>query len=100
MHGNVTVSHIKHCVVSFVVQNNLQTTVEVFTLPLVFCPELESWNSAGLNTEFDIPAECAQNLTGIVFFLLCLIIPYRVRLDSVKFYRNLWKVCWNSMGRV
>jgi len=29
--------------------------------------------------EFDIPAESAWNIMGIVFLLLCLVIPYRVQ---------------------
>ena len=45
---------------------------------------LESRNSAGLILEFDIPAESAQNIMGIVFLLLCLVIPYRVRPQSMK----------------
>jgi len=39
---------------------------------------LESRNSGGLITEFDILAESAWNIMGIVFILLCLVIPYRV----------------------
>jgi len=42
---------------------------------------LESQNSTGLI--FDIPAESAQNIMGIVFLLLCLVIPYRVRPDDM-----------------
>ena len=45
---------------------------------------LESRNSAGLITEFDIPAESARNIMGIMFLLLCLVIPYRVRPESIK----------------
>ena len=45
---------------------------------------LQSRNSAGLITEFDIPAESARNIMGIVFLLLCLVILYRVRPNSVK----------------
>ena len=45
---------------------------------------LESWNSAGLITEFDILAESAQNIMGIGFVLLCLVIPYRVWPHPVK----------------
>jgi len=45
---------------------------------------LESRNSTGLILEFDIPAESAWNIMGIVFLLLCLVIPYRVRPKSVK----------------
>jgi len=45
---------------------------------------LQSRNSARLITEFDIPAESAWNIMGIVFVLLCLVIPYRVRPHSVK----------------
>jgi len=39
---------------------------------------LQSQNSAGLIMEFDIPAESAWNIMGIVFVLFCLVIPYRV----------------------
>jgi len=39
---------------------------------------LQSRNSTGLIMEFDIPAESARNIMGIVFVLLCLVIPYRV----------------------
>jgi len=46
--------------------------------------QLESRNSAGLISEFDIPAESARNIMGFVFLLLCLVIPYRVRPESVK----------------
>ena len=46
---------------------------------------LESRNSAGLILEFDILPDCGQNITGMVFHLLCLMSPYRVPLDSVKF---------------
>jgi len=46
--------------------------------------QLESWNSARLITEFDIPAESAWNIMGIVFLFLCLVIPYRVQPDSMK----------------
>jgi len=45
---------------------------------------LSPWYSAGLVSEFDIPAESAWNIMGIVFLLLCLVIPYRVRPKSVK----------------
>jgi len=45
---------------------------------------LQSRNSAGLIMEFDIPVESAWNIVGIVFVLLCLVIPYRVRPHSVK----------------
>jgi len=45
---------------------------------------LESQNSARLISEFDILAESAQNIMGIVFLLLCLVILYRVRPESVK----------------
>jgi len=45
---------------------------------------LESRNSARLITEFDILAESARNIMGIMFLLLCLVIPYRVRPESMK----------------
>jgi len=45
---------------------------------------LQSQNSTGLIMEFDIPAESARNIMGIVFLLLCLVIPYRVRPNSMK----------------
>jgi len=45
---------------------------------------LQSQNSTRLITEFDIPVESAWNIMGIVFVLLCLVIPYRVRPHSVK----------------
>ena len=37
---------------------------------------LESRNSAGLIPEFDIPPDCGRNITGMVFYLLCLVSPY------------------------
>jgi len=45
---------------------------------------LSPWYSARLISEFDILAESARNIMGIVFLLLCLVIPYRVRPESVK----------------
>jgi len=45
---------------------------------------LQSQNSTGLIIEFDIPVESAWNIMGIVFVLLCLVIPYRVQPHSVK----------------
>jgi len=46
---------------------------------------LESWNSARLILEFDIPAESAWNIMGILFLLLCLVIPYRVCEKKIEF---------------
>ena len=59
---------------------------------------LESRNSAGLIPEFDIPPDCAQNITRMVFYSVCLVSPYRVPLDSVIFEKIPWNVQWNSMG--
>ena len=68
--------------------------------PLLIPPgiPLESWNSTGLDPEFDILWDCAWNIMGMVFLLLCLVSPYRVPLDSVKFLQNPWTVQRNSMG--
>jgi len=46
--------------------------------------QLESRNSARLISEFDILVESAQNIMGIVFLLLCLVILYRVQPKSGK----------------
>ena len=59
---------------------------------------LESRNSAGLIPEFDIPPDCARNITGMVFYSVCLVSPYRVPLDSVIFLKIPWNVQQNSMG--
>jgi hypothetical protein len=61
---------------------------------------LESRNSAGLITEFDILADFAWNITGIAFWLICLVSPYRVPPDSVKKNQNPWTVRRNSVGQV
>ena len=45
---------------------------------------LESPNSAGLIPEFDIPPDCRWNITGMVFYLLCLVSPYLVPLHSIE----------------
>ena len=56
---------------------------------------LESWNSTGLDVEFDIQLDCTQNITGILF-----VSPYPVPLYSMEFLQNPWNVQWNSMGQV
>ena len=45
---------------------------------------LESWNSAGLDPEFDILPDCRWNITGMVFLLFCLVSLYQVLPDSMK----------------
>ena len=61
---------------------------------------LESQNSTGLILEFDILTDCGWKITGMVFYLLCLVGLYWVPLDSIKKKKVPWKLWQNSMGEV
>ena len=61
-----------------VILNTVDTLLGGLYSPPLIPPgiPLESWNSAGLDPEFGILLDFAQNITRMVFLLLCLVSPH------------------------